>query len=179
MAEDYHWREPPRFSFLSRQKFCRDKDKHVFVATKHVKYLSRQNFCRDKCFVSTNIILSRQACICCDKYVFVATNTCLSRQNFCRDKNYPPLIEDDKDVSNTPCVRASLQQGSSKSKRNGTRGDGSSSMWHQPHQGCKYTTSVDIQKRAMKSYNLSCRITCTRNESARERRIALSEKGQQ
>ena len=29
--------------------------------------------------------------------------------------------------------------------------DGSSFMWHQPCQRCKYTTSVDIQKRAIKS----------------------------
>ena len=27
--------------------------------------------------------------------------------------------------------------------------DGSSFMWHQPCQRCKYTTSVDIQKRAI------------------------------
>ena len=31
-----------------------------------------------------------------------------------------------------------------------TRRDGSSSMWHQPCQRCKYTTLVDIQKRAKK-----------------------------
>ena len=31
------------------------------------------------------------------------------------------------------------------------RRDGSSFMWHQPCQRCKYTTSVDIQKRAVKS----------------------------
>ena len=30
------------------------------------------------------------------------------------------------------------------------RRDGSSFMWHQPCQRCKYTTSVDIQKRAIK-----------------------------
>ena len=36
-----------------------------------------------------------------------------------------------------------------------TRRDGSSFMWHQPFQLCKYTTSVDIQlKRAIKSYSL-------------------------
>ena len=35
-----------------------------------------------------------------------------------------------------------------------TRWDGSSFMWHQPCQHCKYTTSVDIQKRAVKSYSL-------------------------
>ena len=39
-------------------------------------------------------------------------------------------------------------------------------------QRCKYTTSVDIQKRAIKSIH-SCKITCERSESARERRIAL------
>ena len=32
-----------------------------------------------------------------------------------------------------------------------TRRDGSSFMWHQPCQRCKYTTSVDIQKCAIKS----------------------------
>ena len=37
---------------------------------------------------------------------------------------------------------------------------------------CKYTTSVDIQKRAIKTVH-SCRITRERSESARERRIAL------
>ena len=31
------------------------------------------------------------------------------------------------------------------------RRDGSSFMWHQPCQRCKYTTSVDIQKGALKS----------------------------
>ena len=35
-----------------------------------------------------------------------------------------------------------------------TRRDGSTFMWHQPCQRCKYTTSVDIQKRAIKSYSL-------------------------
>ena len=78
---NYHWRELPQVSFLSRQMFCHDK--HVFVARKNVfcriksmlaamKVLSRQNFCRDKysswqarvcrakCFVATSILLSRQ-----------------------------------------------------------------------------------------------------------------------
>ena len=32
-----------------------------------------------------------------------------------------------------------------------SRWDGSSFMWHEPCQSCKYTTSVDIQKRAIKS----------------------------
>ena len=31
---------------------------------------------------------------------------------------------------------------------------GSSFTWHQPCQRCQYTTSVDIQKRAIKSYSL-------------------------
>ena len=35
-----------------------------------------------------------------------------------------------------------------------TRRDGSSFMWHHPCQRCKYTTLVDIQKRAIKSYSL-------------------------
>ena len=54
-----------------------------------------------------------------------------------------------------------------------TRWDGSSFMWHQPCQRCKHTTSVDIQKRAIKLVMHSCRITCERSKSARERRIAL------
>ena len=49
---------------------------------------------------------------------------------------------------------------------------GSRFLWHQPCQRCKYTTSVDIQKHAIKTIH-SCRITCERSESARERRIAL------
>ena len=54
----------------------------------------------------------------------------------------------------------------------------SSFMWHQPCQRCKYTTSVDIQKRAIKAIN-SCRSTCERGESAREQRIALYKSDQQ
>ena len=47
-------------------------------------------------------------------------------------------------------------------------------MWHQPCQRCKYTTSVDIQKCAIKTKTSRlCRTTCERNESARERRTAL------
>ena len=61
-----------------------------------------------------------------------------------------------------------------------TRRDGSSFLWHQPCQRCKYTTSVDIQKKKRRKKKAlwkkavhSCRITCERSESARERRIAL------
>ena len=55
-----------------------------------------------------------------------------------------------------------------------TRRDGNSFMSHQPCQRWKYTTSVDSQKRVMKSYSLNTRrITCERCESARERRIPL------
>ena len=49
---------------------------------------------------------------------------------------------------------------------------GSRFLWHQPCQRCKYTTSVDIQKRAIKTIH-SYRITCERSESAWEWRIAL------
>ena len=49
---------------------------------------------------------------------------------------------------------------------------GSRFLWHQPCQRCKYTTSVDIQKCAIKTIH-SCRIICERSESARERRTAL------
>ena len=70
----YHWRELPQVSFLSRQKFCRDKI--MFVAT---------NICRDKnifChnkhdFVATSVLLSRQA-------YFVATNTCFEKLSAAR-----------------------------------------------------------------------------------------------
>ena len=62
--------------------------------------------------------------------------------------------------------------------------DGNSFMWHQPCQRCKYTTLVDIQKRAKKKKKKknaihSCRITCERSGSARERRIALHKSDQQ
>ena len=78
---------------------CRDKhlfrDKHVFVATKHVfMFVATKYFCRDETFVPTNIcrvkhtfaatsiVLSRQ------KKFFVATKVNLSRQNYvCRDKH--------------------------------------------------------------------------------------------
>ena len=56
------------------------------------------------------------------------------------------------------------------------RQDGSRFMWHQPYQRCN--TSVDIQKCAIKVIH-SCRITCERNESARERRITLYKSDQQ
>ena len=35
-----------------------------------------------------------------------------------------------------------------------TRQGGSSFMWHQPRQCCKYTTLVDIKEHALKSYSL-------------------------
>ena len=53
-----------------------------------------------------------------------------------------------------------------------TRQDSSSFRWHQLCQHCKYTTSVAIQKRAIKT-SYSCRITCEHSESAREQRTAL------
>ena len=61
-----------------------------------------------------------------------------------------------------------------------TRRDGSSFMWHQPCQRCKYTTWVDIQKCAIKKEAIhSCRITCERSECAPERRIVLYKSDQQ
>ena len=49
------------------------------------------------------------------------------------------------------------------------RRDGCSFMWHQPCQRCKYTTSVDIQKRAIKKKaSHSCSTICERSESAQE-----------
>ena len=52
-----------------------------------------------------------------------------------------------------------------------THRDGNSFMWHQTCQRCKYTTSL-WKKRKREAIH-SCRITCERSESARERRIAL------
>ena len=57
-----------------------------------------------------------------------------------------------------------------------THRDGISFMWHQLCQRCKYITSVEVQKRAIKKAIRSCRITCERSESARKWRIALYEK---
>ena len=75
---DYHWRELPQVSFLSRQKYCRDKHTS-FVATK-VCLLRQNDVCRGK-------YLSRQTHVCIiggsrNKY-----HTCSSRQTrVCRDK---------------------------------------------------------------------------------------------
>ena len=53
------------------------------------------------------------------------------------------------------------------------RRDGSTSfMWYQPCQRCKYTTSVDIQKRAVKSYSVT-HITVESHASA----VSLLESG--
>ena len=63
---DYHWRELPLVSLLSRQKTNTHTNK--IVAT------NKHTFSRQKtCFVATNTC-------------FVATKVCLSRQNFCHDK---------------------------------------------------------------------------------------------
>ena len=68
MVVIYHWRELPQVSFLSQQKFCRDK--HMFVATKNTS------------FVATKACLLRKT--------FVITNTCSSKilSYFCHDKRY-------------------------------------------------------------------------------------------
>ena len=57
--------------------------------------------------------------------------------------------------------------------------DCSSFMWHQPCQRCKYTTSVDIQRRAIKSYSLVVTESHASAVSSRERRIALNKSDQQ
>ena len=51
------------------------------------------------------------------------------------------------------------------------RRDGSSFMWHQPFQRCKYTTSMDIQKHAIKSYSrtqnhMRAKWDCSRAENS-------------
>ena len=76
----YHWRELPQLSFLSRQKFCRDK--HVLSRQKY--FVATKIFRRDKGFVATSILLPRQTRDCRDKskLVFEAT-----KNYFCRDKD--------------------------------------------------------------------------------------------
>ena len=99
----YPWRELPQVSFLSRQRFCRDKrerslyslrfrrDKHVLVETKHV-------FCRDESVLVVTKVLSKKkkglsrqnififlkTKIGRDKIIFVATSILrlLSRQKY-------------------------------------------------------------------------------------------------
>ena len=105
----YHWRELPQVSFLSQQKFCRNKQgfsqqNTSFVATKEC--LWRQNVCRDEhifvqarvcrdktrllygMLVATNY-LSRQTRVvtwyACRHKLFVATNTSC---HICRDKRF-------------------------------------------------------------------------------------------
>ena len=53
------------------------------------------------------------------------------------------------------------------------RRDGSSFTWHQPCQRCKSLFGDYLKTRYKKLVMHSCRITCERSESARERRIAL------
>ena len=78
----YHWRERLQVSFLSRQKFCRDKG--MLVATKVC--LSRQKYaCRDKTFLVAKVCLSRQQ-FCRKKIMFVATNVCRSKHVFVATK---------------------------------------------------------------------------------------------
>ena len=55
-----------------------------------------------------------------------------------------------------------------------------SCTWQQPCQRCKYTTSVNTEKCAIKKTpRNSCRITCERSETAPERKIALYKSDQQ
>ena len=68
----YHLRELPQVSFLSQQKFCRDK--HVFVVTKYV-------FWCDKSMLVATKLLSQQTYFCCNK-TFVVSNICRSKVNF-------------------------------------------------------------------------------------------------
>ena len=73
MFDHYNWQELPEGSFLSRQKFCRNKlifvlatkvfsqqayfcqDKHTFVTTKDMFVVT--NTCFHKTFITTKIIL--------------------------------------------------------------------------------------------------------------------------
>ena len=83
-VKDYHWRELPQGSFLSRQKLCCDKhvcrDKHIFVVTKVLLQQTRlllwwKYACHDKSFVATKIF-------CCDKQNFVMTKVVLWKTRF-------------------------------------------------------------------------------------------------
>ena len=75
--EYYHWWELPQASFLSRQKFCVCRNKHV--CRDKTRLLLRQKYaCHDKRFVVTKLCLSWQN-------IFVATKVSLWT-NICRDK---------------------------------------------------------------------------------------------
>ena len=96
----YHWRELPQVSFLSRQNTCLSRQNTSFVATK--VGLSRQTyfcrnttlaatnicrdkqFCHDKSFVATSLLLSRRnSCLSRQKTWFVATSMCFVATNTC------------------------------------------------------------------------------------------------
>ena len=89
MTSSYHWQELAQVSFLSKQKFCRNK--HVFVMTNACLSLQNMSFvttkvcllwqknCRDKILFVATKLLSWQ--------IFVTTNTCLLRQKFCHGKH--------------------------------------------------------------------------------------------
>ena len=62
MVVIYHWQELPQVSFLSRQKFCRNK--HMFVATKNTSFVTTKACLLRKTFVTTNMCL-----FCCDKNI--------------------------------------------------------------------------------------------------------------
>ena len=104
-TEDYHWRELPQVSFLSRQNLCRDKTRllsrqnyacHLFVAvtvlTRQKVSLSRQKFCRDK-------------------IMFIAPNSSDKRRVLLRDSNwnffqvgYPVDTPTDKSLRTFPMI---------------------------------------------------------------------------
>ena len=79
---------------------------------------------------------------CADSYYISSTPMLL--QYHIKDPGYSAKSAGGKLQLNmhAPCVVYGMYQ------------DGSSFMWHQPCQHCKYTTLVDIKKCAIKSYSL-------------------------
>ena len=98
----------PQVSFLSRQKFCRDKhvfchdksmiatiklfhDKIMFIMTSILFRQQKTHFVMTNVFVTTKVSLSQQN-VCHNKIIFVVTNTCCNKsshdKNVCHDKSF-------------------------------------------------------------------------------------------
>ena len=75
--ETYRWQELPQVTFLSQQKFCRDK--HMFVSKSNI-------FCCNKIMLVVTKLLSWQNYVCHNN-TFVVIKLLLWQAYFCRDKN--------------------------------------------------------------------------------------------
>ena len=108
------------------------------------------------CRSSGRILFSRVNFLCwlLFRYPFHPRVTAVARKgprSFCRKYRWQVAAEYACTLSMWPCMK---WYGAWLYGVHRTRQDGSSFMWHQPCQHCKYTTSEDIEKRAIKSYSL-------------------------